>query len=339
MLDIRMTELKKEVAPFETPNVKSAMIQLLNTLVPLFLLWFSAYLLYSISFWLSLPVSIVAAFFVVRTFIIFHDCCHQSFLPSRKMNDFLGNITGILTMMPYQQWKNEHAIHHASSSNLDKKGVGDIWMMTVEEYEAASSWNKFVYRMYRHPVVMFGIGPIVTILFHYRLNRKHARIEERIDTHRMNLLLVLCYGGLIWLVGWQAFLAIHGPIFMVSGMIGIWLFYVQHQFEDTYFEHEEEWSFVRAAVEGSSYYKLPRVLQWLTGNIGFHHVHHFSPKVPNYKLENTHHIVTPFQKATTISIRLSLQGNRFRLWDEQNRVMVHFRDLKAMKQHSSAPHA
>jgi omega-6 fatty acid desaturase (delta-12 desaturase) len=333
----QIAQLKKEVAPFEIPNVKSAIIQLINTLGPLIALWYTSYLLTSVSIWLSLPVSVVAAFFVVRTFILFHDCCHQSFLPNRVLNDIIGNITGVITMIPYQQWKNEHAIHHSTSSNLDKRGVGDIWIMTVDEYKSATTWNKLAYRIYRHPIMMFGFGPIIVFLFLYRFNRKTARRAERINSYLMNTYMLLFYSTLVWLVGWQTFLIVQVPIFMVSGMLGIWLFYVQHQFEDTYFEREDEWSFVRAAVDGSSYYRLPAFLQWLTGNIGFHHVHHLSPKVPNYNLEQTHEQVVTLQKATTISIRTSLQAVRFRLWDEQNRTMIHFRDLKAQEQQAPIP--
>lgn len=328
----RLSDLKKNVAPYEEIDMKSSVRQLINTLLPLALLWYGAYLSLSVSYWLTLPITIIAGGFLVRTFIIFHDCCHQSFFKSRLANEILGTITGVLTLCPYQQWKNTHSIHHATSSNLDKRGVGDMWLLTIDEYMAASAWTKFVYRMYRNPFMMLVIGPIYIFLVAYRFNRKDARRKERISTYVTNVALVGLYGLLIWAIGWQAFLLVQLPIFFVSGMLGIWLFYVQHQFEHSYFEHDEEWEYVNAAVEGSSYYKLPKILQWITGNIGFHHVHHLSPKVPNYNLEKAHEATPPLQKATTITIRTSLKSLRFRLWDERSKTFISFKELKELKE-------
>ncbi|WP_246021118.1 fatty acid desaturase [Paenibacillus lentus] len=323
-----LSDLKKNVAPYEEIDTKSSVRQLFNTLLPLVLLWYGAYLSLSISYWLTLPIAILAGGFLVRTFIIFHDCCHQAFFKSRLANEILGTITGVLTLCPYQQWKNTHSIHHATSSNLDKRGVGDMWLLTIDEYMAASTWTKFIYRMYRNPFMMLVIGPIYIFLVAYRFNRKGARRKERISTYVTNVALVGLYTLLIWAIGWQAFLLVQLPIFFISGMLGIWLFYVQHQFEHSYFEHDEEWEYVNAAVEGSSYYKLPKLLQWITGNIGFHHVHHLSPKVPNYNLEKAHEATPPLQKATTITIRTSLRSLRFRLWDERNKTFISFKELK-----------
>lgn len=323
-----IAHLKKKVAPFEKTDTKSSIGQLLNTLVPLLLLWYAAYLSLSVSYWLTIPIVIVAAGFVIRTFIIFHDCCHQSFFKSRLANDLLGTITGVITLCPYEQWKNSHSIHHATSGNLDKRGTGDIWVLTVDEYAAAPLWRRIAYRIYRNPFVMFGAGPIFVFVIQYRFNRKEAKRKERISTFVTNVSLIALYSLLIWAIGWQAFLMIQGPIFFISGLLGIWLFYVQHQFEDSYFENEEEWSYVKAAVEGSSYYKLPKLLQWITGNIGFHHVHHLSPKVPNYNLEKAHNATPPLQQATTITISTSLQSLRFRLWDKHTKTFVSFKEIK-----------
>ncbi|WP_110933976.1 fatty acid desaturase [Paenibacillus bouchesdurhonensis] len=335
----RLSDLKKNVAPYEEIDTKSSVRQLVNTLLPLVLLWYCAYLSLSVSYWLTLPITIIAGGFLVRTFIIFHDCCHQSFFKSRLANEILGTITGVLTLCPYQQWKNTHSIHHATSSNLDKRGVGDMWLLTIEEYTAASAWTKFVYRMYRNPFMMLVIGPIYIFLVAYRFNRKDARKKEKISTYVTNVALVVLYSLLIWAIGWQAFVLVQLPIFFISGMLGIWLFYVQHQFEHSYFEHDEEWEYVNAAVEGSSYYKLPKLLQWITGNIGFHHVHHLSPKVPNYNLEKAHDATPPLQKATTITIRTSLRSLRFRLWDEQNKTFISFKELKETQRKSSVGHS
>ncbi|MHA2854002.1 Delta(5) desaturase DesA [Paenibacillus lautus] len=336
--DNKLSSLKKNVAPYEEIDTKASIGQLFNTLVPLILLWYAAYLSLSVSYWLTIPIAVIASGFVVRTFIIFHDCCHGSFFKSRKANKILGTITGVLTLCPYEQWKNTHAIHHATSSNLDKRGIGDMWVLTVEEYGAASFWQRLYYRVYRNPIVMFGLGPIAIFLISYRFNRKGARRKEKISNYTTNILIVALYALLCWAIGWQAFLLVQAPIFMVSGMLGIWLFYVQHQFEETYYEHDEEWSYINAAVEGSSYYKLPKVLQWITGNIGFHHVHHLSPKVPNYNLEKAHEAAPPLQKATTITLKTSLKSIRFRLWDEEKKVFVTFKEARKSlrKPHESA---
>jgi len=327
-----IAKLKKEVAPYETVDLRASIRQILTTLVPLVVLWYAAYLSLSWSYWLTIPIMVVTAGFVIRTFILFHDCCHQSFFKSRRANDILGTITGVITMVPYRQWRHEHTVHHATSSNLDKRGVGDMWILTVEEYTASPWWKKFAYRFYRNPLVTFGLGPVAIFMVKYRFNRKgKVRRQERINTYITNVSIVLLYAALCWLIGWQSFLLIQLPIFYMSGMMGIWLFYVQHQFEETYFEHDEEWSYVKAAVEGSSYYKLPKVLQWITGNIGFHHVHHLSPRVPNYNLEKAHVSTPPLQKATTITIRTSLKALRFRLWDEENKTFISFREFKKYK--------
>ncbi|WP_127579449.1 fatty acid desaturase [Paenibacillus koleovorans] len=338
-----IAQLKKQMAPYEQTDTRASIRQFLNTFPPLIILWYAAYLSLSVSYWLTLPILVVAAGFVVRNFIIFHDCCHQTFFKSRKANDIVGTFLGIVTLIPYQQWKNEHAIHHSTSSNLDKRGIGDIWIFTVEEYAAASLWRRIAYRIYRNPIVLFVLGPIAVFLIQYRFNRKGAKRKERLGNYLTNFLIVAVYAALGWVVGWQTLLLIQGPIFLLSGSLGIWLFYVQHQFEETYFEHEEEWSYVKAAVEGSSYYKLPKLLQWITGNIGFHHVHHLSPKVPNYNLEKAHNASVPLQQATTITIRESLTALRFRLWDEERKQFIGFKQLRRVKkqnpqqQHQPSP--
>ncbi|MEW4369774.1 fatty acid desaturase [Paenibacillus kandeliae] len=321
-------QLKKEVAPFEKVDSRKSIQQLITTLVPLILLWAAAYWSLSISYWLTIPITMVAAGLVIRTFIIFHDCCHGSFFKNKKLNHWIGTITGVITLTPYMQWKQSHSIHHATSSNLDKRGVGDIWTMTVQEYQEATWFTRLSYRLYRNPIILFGIGPIAVFLIQQRFNRRDAKWAERRNTYLINVLIVLLYAALCWLVGWQAFLLIQLPIFYIASMMGIWLFYVQHTFEDSYFEKDDEWSYVQAAVEGSSYYKLPLILQWFTGNIGFHHVHHLSPRVPNYYLEEAHNATPPLQKATTITLKTSLQSLRFRLWDEEGKRFVSFRQYK-----------
>ncbi|WP_164667297.1 fatty acid desaturase [Virgibacillus doumboii] len=324
----KQVQLKKSVATFANPDIRASVRQLINTILPFLLIWFLAYQSLSVSVWLTLALAVVAAGFVIRIFIIFHDCTHGSFFKNGKANRIVGTITGIITLFAFEKWKRSHAIHHATSSNLDKRGTGDVWVMTVDEYVAASFWGRLAYRLYRNPIVMFGLGPIYLFLISNRFNRKGAKRKERMNTYLINASVAVIYALLIWAIGWQAFLIIQLPILFIAGSLGIWLFYVQHQFEDSYFENEDEWDFVKAAVDGSSYYKLPKVMQWMTGSIGFHHVHHLSPRVPNYKLEEAHESTPPLQQATTITLASSLKSIRFRLFDEENKSFVSFREIK-----------
>lgn len=327
-------ELRKQVAPYESSNTKDSIIQMLNTIIPFLAFWFLAYQSLSVSYLLTLAFAVLAAGFMIRIFIIFHDCTHYSFFKNRKANKIVGTLTGVLTLFPYSQWGHEHAVHHATSSNLDKRGTGDIWLMTVDEYLAASSWQRLAYRMYRNPFVMFVLGPIYLVLITNRFNRKGARMNERLNTYLTNILILGISALLIAVIGWKAFVMVEGPIFFIAGLFGIWLFYVQHTFEDSYFEADKEWEYVKAAVEGSSFYKLPKVLQWITGNIGYHHVHHLSPRVPNYKLEQVHNNTKPLQKVPTITLGTSLTSLRFRLWDEKNKQFISFKEIRTIKHRS-----
>ncbi|SFD69089.1 omega-6 fatty acid desaturase (delta-12 desaturase) [Lentibacillus persicus] len=326
----KQADLKKRVAAFAVSDKRASIQQLINTILPFFFIWFLAYQSLSVSIWLTLGLAVVAAGFVVRIFIIFHDCTHGSFFKKPKANRIVGTLTGIITLFAFEKWKRSHAIHHATSSNLDKRGTGDVWVMTVEEYAEASFWGRLAYRLYRNPIVMFGLGPLYLFLLSNRFNRKGAKRKERINTYVINASVAVIYSLLIWAIGWQAFLIIQMPIIFIAGSLGIWLFYVQHQFEDSYFENEDEWDFVKAAVDGSSYYKLPKLLQWLTGSIGFHHVHHLSPRVPNYHLEKAHESTPPLKQATTITLASSLKSIRFRLYDEASKSFVSFKEVKEL---------
>jgi omega-6 fatty acid desaturase (delta-12 desaturase) len=320
--------LHKSVKPFATANNRKSTMQLFNTMIPLLFLWVLAYLSFQVSIWLTIGLAVITSGFVVRTFIIFHDCTHGSFYNNKRKNDLLGTITGVITLFPYEKWKREHAIHHASSSNLDKRGIGDIWVMTIEEYTAASPWQRLAYRLYRNPLIMFGLGPLYLVLITNRINRKDAKKKERYNTYITNFLIIALGAVMIFIVGWKAFFIVHGLTLYIAATLGIWLFYIQHTFEDSYFEEETEWNYVKAAVDGSSYYELPRVLQWLTGNIGYHHVHHLAPRVPNYNLEEAHVSTPPLQHATTITIKTSLDSLRYRLYDPENKVFITFGELK-----------
>ncbi|QHT61230.1 fatty acid desaturase [Paenibacillus lycopersici] len=320
--------LKKDIAALGKSDLRKSMWQLANTIVPFLLIWGLAYASYSFSIWIALALAVPAAGFAVRIFIIFHDCCHQSFFAGKKANAIVGTITGILTFFPFDQWKNEHSIHHATSGNLCRRGIGDIWMLTTDEYAAFSPLRRLGYRLYRNPFILFGLGPIFLFLVAYRLNRKNAKRKERLNTHLTNAALVGVMGLLCWTLGWKEVLAVQGTILYLSGIAGIWLFYVQHQFEDTYNERAVEWDFVNAAMHGSSYYKLPRLLQWITGNIGFHHIHHLVPQASNYRLQQIHDSSDALRNVPAIGIRLSLQALRYRLWDERSKRFVGFREWK-----------
>ncbi|WP_245890197.1 fatty acid desaturase [Rummeliibacillus pycnus] len=326
----KTTQLKKAVLPYATSDTKKSVMQIVNTILPLIVLWIAAYMMIPYTVWGAVGLSVIAAGFVVRTFIIFHDCTHGSFFKNKKANDLVGFITGVLTLFSYEKWKREHMIHHASSSNLDKRGIGDIWVMTIDEYMEASKWQRFCYRAYRNPFVMFVLGPLYLVLVSSRFNRKDARKKERFNTYLSNLTIIALAFGIILLTNVQSFVIIHGVTMFVAGALGIWLFFIQHTFEDSYFENQTEWDYVKAAVEGSSYYQLPLVLQWVTGNIGFHHVHHLAPRVPNYKLEEAHKKTPALQRATTITIKTSLQSLRYKLYDTPNKTFVTFNDVQGL---------
>ncbi|MCP1146177.1 fatty acid desaturase [Lysinibacillus endophyticus] len=331
MTDAEKTKkLRKDVAPFAKSELKTSIFQIFNTIVPLLVIWAAGYYLLQFSPWLTVACSVLASGFVVRTFIIFHDCTHGSFFKSKKANDIVGNITGILTSFPYQKWKREHTIHHATSSNLDKRGIGDIDMLTVDEYLEKSKLARFGYRLYRNPLVMFGLGPLYMVLVLNRFNRKDAKQKERLNTYFTNIALLVICVTLILIFGWQTFLLVHGITLFIAGALGIWLFYIQHTYEDSYFEYDTEWDYVKAAVEGSSYYKLPKILQWITGNIGFHHVHHLAPRVPNYKLEEAHESIEPLQRATTITLKTSVESIRYKLYDPDRKKFVSFKEVDAL---------
>ncbi|NLY79787.1 MAG: fatty acid desaturase [Lysinibacillus sp.] len=331
MTDAEKTKkLRKDVAPFAKSETKKSIMQMINTIIPLLIIWGVGYAFSDTYLWLSVLCGVVASGFVVRTFIIFHDCTHGSFFSSRKANDIVGNITGILTTFPYSKWRREHLIHHATSGNLDKRGIGDIDMLTVDEYLALSKIKRIGYRLYRNPFVMFGLGPLYLVLVLNRFNRKDAKKKERLNTYFINIAVLLIIIALIVIFGWKAVLLVHGVTMFIAGALGIWLFYIQHTYEDSYFEYDPEWDYVKAAVEGSSFYKLPKVLQWITGNIGYHHVHHLAPRVPNYYLEDAHNSVPPLQKATTITIRTSLESIRYKLYDPEQKKFVSFKEVESM---------
>ena len=316
---------RQAVAAYQSPDLRRSLWQLANSLLPYLALWYLAYRLLEISFWLALPVEILAAGFLVRIFIIFHDCGHGSFFRSRTANDAVGYLTGILTFTPYHDWRLEHARHHATAGDLDRRGVGDVWTMTVAEYREAPRWRRLGYRLYRNPLVMLGLGPIYSFIIKQRLPRPQTGPKGRVSVHLTNLALVVVFGALFATIGVGATLAVQLPILAIGGAAGIWLFYVQHQFEDVYWERRDRRDYVAVGMQGSSYYALPRILQWFSGNIGYHHIHHLSPSIPNYRLPVCHRDQEIFQNVEPLTLRRSLRSLRLRLYDEESRRLVGFR--------------
>jgi omega-6 fatty acid desaturase (delta-12 desaturase) len=322
---------KQVVAKYQKPSVKRSIWQIVNSLVPYALLWCLMYFLKGISIWLALPCAILAGGFLVRLFIIFHDCGHGSFFKSRKANDIVGTITGILCFTPYYQWRWEHSLHHATSGDLDRRGTGDIWTLTVQEYLEASRWKRFAYRLARNPFVLFVVAPLFLFVIQQRLPFPKGGLRERYSVYMTNFALIVWCTSLWWVFGWKAYLLLQITVMMVAGSAGVWLFYVQHQFEGVYWERREQWDYAQAALQGSSFYKLPRILQWFSGNIGFHHIHHLSPRIPNYLLEKCHKAEPLFQTVKPVTLSTSLKSFAFRLWDEQRNKLVGFRALKTLR--------
>ena len=310
------------VVRFQQPSRGRAIWQIVNTVGPYAALWYLMYLSLSVSYWLTLPLAVLAGLFLVRIFIIFHDCTHRSYLKSTVANDIVGYFAGVLTMTPYYHWRWEHAIHHASAGHLDHRGTGDIWTMTVQEYLEAGRWKRFAYRLARNPFILFGLAPVYLFLIHQRFPKSNASAREKWSVYWMNLAILGMAFGLSMAFGFLPYLLVQLTVTVVAGSVGVWMFYVQHQFEDVYWERADEWDFTAAALQGSSFYKLPKILQWFSGNIGYHHIHHLSPRIPNYNLERCHKSDPLFQQVKPITLLSSLKCLTFRLWDEQRRKLV-----------------
>jgi omega-6 fatty acid desaturase (delta-12 desaturase) len=309
---------------------RRALIQVLNTLIPYVGLWVVMYYSLSVSYLLTLLLTVPAAGLMVRLFIQFHDAGHGSFFSSPKANETWGIITGLLTFTPFHEWRHCHAIHHATAGDLDRRGLGDVVTLTLEEYRALSPFGRLRYRLYRHPLVMFGLGPIFTFLISNRYTHQGASSRDRGSVVMTNLGLAALVVILGLAMGWKNYLMIQIPVLWLAGAAGIWLFYVQHQFEGVYWKRHPEWDYAEAALLGSSYYRLPRILQWFSGNIGIHHIHHLSSRIPNYRLQNCYDATPEFHVAP-ITLRTSLRSLRFRFYDEANARLIGFREVRAME--------
>jgi acyl-lipid omega-6 desaturase (Delta-12 desaturase) len=319
------------IADHQRPSTARALWQIINTVVPYVLLWYLMYRLKDISIWLTIPLAVVAGALLVRVFIFFHDCGHGSYFRSRWANDIVGFLAGVLTATPYYHWRWEHAIHHGTSGDLDKRGTGDIWTMTVQEYLDASRWKRFSYQLARNPIVLFIIAPIFLFAIVQRIASPRASARERQSVLWMNLSLLCVALVMGWLFGLGTYLLLQLIAWTVASSAGVWLFYVQHQFEDVYWERGEDWDYIAAALKGSSYYKLPRILQWFSGNIGFHHIHHLSPRIPNYYLQKCHEADPVFRQVRPLTLMTSLRSLAFRLWDEPAGRLVGYARMRQLR--------
>jgi omega-6 fatty acid desaturase (delta-12 desaturase) len=303
--------------------------------VPYFVLWYVAYRLLSVSFWVALPVLALAGGFLMRTFIIFHDCGHGSFFKSQKANAFWGTFTGWFTFTPYYQWRHEHAVHHARSGDLDRRGTGDVWTMTLKEYQTAPLMTKIIYSVFRNPFFMLVFGPLVMFIIVHRFATPKFGRRETFSVILTDMVMAATLLVAAATIGIQTYLLVQVPILMIAGTIGIWMFYVQHQYEGVYWERHDEWDYLTAALRGSSFYKLPKIFQWFSGNIGIHHIHHLSPKIPNYNLQACHDENELFQ-IEPVTFVPSLKSLAFRLWDEDQHKLVWYSALWSHPQRATA---
>jgi omega-6 fatty acid desaturase (delta-12 desaturase) len=326
---INQPSWREVIVKYAQPNLRSSLWQLTNSLIPYLGLLFLMYLSLEVSYFLTLFLSVFAAGFMVRLFIIFHDCGHGSFFKSTKLSDVVGIILGILTFTPYYKWHRAHKIHHATVGNLDKRGTGDVWVLTVDEFNTIKRWKRRFYRVYRNPLIMFMIGSPLIFLGLNRLTNRHLNKKEKLNVYFTNFVLLLMLVLMHFTIGIKAYLMIQLPVIFIGSVMGVWLFYVQHQFEGVHWYRQDEWDYKTVALQGSSFYKLPKILQWFSGNIGFHHIHHLSPKIPNYKLAKCHKENTLFSEISPITLWTSVKSLKLRLWNERSRKLISFRELQA----------
>jgi omega-6 fatty acid desaturase (delta-12 desaturase) len=327
---------REDLAPYAQPHLGRSLRELATSVVPYLGLSVAMYYSLSVSYFLTLAIAVPAAGFLVRTFILFHDCTHGSLLRSKRANAWLGTVLGLFVYAPFLRWRHDHAIHHATSGDLDRRGGGDVHTLTVSEYQALAPRARLAYRLFRNPLVMFGIGPIAALLIGPRIVARDARPRMKRSVIGTNIALAAVVAGLCLLVGWEQFLLVQAPTVMLAGSAGIWLFYVQHQFEDAYWQESEVWSYADAALQGSSYLKLPKILQFFSGNIGLHHVHHLNARIPNYNLQRAHDENEIFHGVPTLSLRDGMRSTRLKLYDERAGRMVGFAAARAPRASASS---
>jgi omega-6 fatty acid desaturase (delta-12 desaturase) len=330
------TPWRETLAPFAIPCPRRGLLAVATSVVPYLALSGAIYATLGVSLPLTIALTVLAAGFLVRVFVVFHDCAHGSLLPSRRANTVLGTTLGLLVLSPFVRWRHDHAMHHATAGDLDRRGVGDIVTLTVEEYAARSWRGRLAYRLVRSPLVMFGLGPIIAMVIGPRIVARGTRPRMRNSVLATDAAVAVLVGGLCSLMGWPDFLLVWAPAAMLAGSVGIWLFYVQHQFEDTYWQRRSEWTYADAALRGSSYLKVPPVLQFFTGNIGLHHVHHLNARIPNYYLQRAHESSPLFADIPTLTLWDGLRAVRLKLWDERTGRLVTFAQARRREQSAVA---
>jgi omega-6 fatty acid desaturase (delta-12 desaturase) len=319
---------KEALAPHTRARTDRAVIQVATSLVPYLLLSALSYITLGVSPVLTVALAFPIGGFLIRTFVVFHDCTHTSLFPSRRANHVAGAVLGFVVLAPYRQWQREHAIHHATSGDLDRRGIGDVETLTVAEYNSMSLGGRIAYRLFRNPAVMFGLGPIFAMIIVPRLVPRGARPRERNSVLFTDLALVVVIALLCFALGWQDFLLVWGPPALLAGAGGIWLFYVQHQFEDAYWKRGDDWDYLEAALRGSSFLDLPQPLRFFTANIGLHHIHHLQSHIPNYNLQRAHDSHPIFADVPRMSMREGLRAVRFKLFDESTGKLVTFAEAR-----------
>jgi omega-6 fatty acid desaturase (delta-12 desaturase) len=316
--------INKNIERYLKPSLGRSIWQIANTLIPYVGLWILIVYSLSVSYWLTAFLIILASGFLVRLFIIFHDCGHGSYFKSQKTNRIIGMFFGILAFTPYDKWHNQHMRHHGTVGNLDKRGVGDVWTMTKEEYQTSKKWDRIKYRIYRNPLIMFGIGSLYVFLIQNRLTKKGMTQKEKLNIYFTNVALLLIFVIMSLAIGFWAFLIIQLSIVYIAAISGLWLFYLQHQYEDVSWFRNKDWNYRIVALEGSSFVKFPKLLQWFSGNIGFHHIHHLNSRIPNYYLSKCYRENPVFKEVKPVTFIMSLKSLKLRLWDEQIQKMVSF---------------
>ncbi len=316
------------VSRYNFPNQLQSWGQVVVTLVPYIGLWFGMYYSLKVSYWLTLLQAIIAAGFLVRIFIIFHDCGHGSFFRSESLNRFVGIFLGLFVFTPYHRWHRDHKIHHATVGNLDKRGIGDVETLTVEEYIKLSKWKKIQYRVYRHWFFLFVLAPLLLFLIQHRIPKSYMNSKQHLYIQLTNIVLIGAVFLCVFFMGWKEYLLIQLPVIYLASTAGLWLFYVQHQFERVTWKRNNHWDYQAVALQGSSFLKLPRVFQWFTGNIGYHHVHHLSPRIPNYKLQLCHDQNEIFTDISPLTLKEALRSFSLRLWDENSQRLISFSEYK-----------
>ena len=322
---------QSEIIKYARPDLRKSIWQIINSVIPYLFMWYLMYKSIAYPYWVTLLLSFAAIGFLIRIFIIFHDCGHRSYFKSKKANTVVGMILGLLVFTPFHKWHQQHKVHHQTSANLDKRGIGDVWTMTLDEYNDASPGERFMYRAFRNPWIMFTLGPLFVVFITNRSTNKKMTKQEKQNVYFTNIMLLAVSVVISLIIGLREYLLIQLPIVLIAHSIGIWLFFIQHQFEDVVWERENRWNYKISAIEGSSFLKLPRVFQWFTGNIGYHHVHHLSSKIPNYNLEKCHKEVEMFRDVRPIILLSTFRALNLGLWDEANRKMITFRSLRTLR--------